>query len=285
MGNGGGDFLAVDRYQRVSARDILLVGLLHGLVPFRPFGCISRVVIADFSPERDGLERLAEVLLSFLLQNPPRVCILSATSSRQIKMKQPLFSILLAAATLTLTSCSTTTYGPIDDKNHNATYEKGVPGGTVVETYELTATVNAIDAPTRKVTLVEKDGEKTTVKCGPDVINFDQIRVGDIVRATVTSQLTIAMADAAAPPSDSSAGVVLLAPKGAKPGGLMAETQEYTATITGINLKRHQATLRFPDDSVRTFTARKDVDLRERKVGEKVTFRVTVAMAISIKKP
>jgi hypothetical protein len=199
-------------------------------------------------------------------------------------MKNSWLLILLAAATLTLTSCSTTTYAPIDDKAQNATYEKGVPGGTVVETYELTATVTAIDAPARKVTLVAKDGETTTVKCGVEVINFDQIRVGDIVRATVTSQLTVAMADAAAPPIDH-AGVVLLAPKGAKPGGLMAETQEYTATITAINLKRHQATLRFPDDSVRTFTARKDVDLRERKIGEKVTFRVTEALAISLKKP
>ena len=199
-------------------------------------------------------------------------------------MKQPLLN-LFAAGTLTLTSCSTNTYAPIDEKAQNATYDKGVPGGTVVETRELTATVAAIDFPARKVTLVAKGGEKTTVKCGPEVINFDQIRVGDFVRARVTSQLTVAMVDAAAPTSDSSAGAVLLAPKGAKPGGLMAETQEYTATITGINLKRHQATLRFPDDSVRTFTARKDVDLGERKVGEKVKFRVTAVMALSIKKP
>jgi hypothetical protein len=200
-------------------------------------------------------------------------------------MKNPWLLIPLAAGMLTLSSCSTTTYGPIDDKAHNATFDKGVPGGTIVETYELTATITAIDALARKVTLVTKEGEKTTVKCGPEVVNFDQIRVGDIVKAMVTSQLTVAMADAAAPPIDSAATVVLLAPKGVKNGGLMAETQEYTATITGINLKRHQATLRFPDDSVRTFTARKDVDLRERKVGEKVKFRVTVAMAISIKKP
>jgi hypothetical protein len=199
-------------------------------------------------------------------------------------MKEP-FRTLFAAGTLALTSCSTSTYAPIDEKAQNATYDQGVPGGTVVETRELSATVAAIDVPARKVTLVAKGGEKTTVKCGPEVINFDQIRVGDIVKATVTSQLTVAMADAAAPQVDSGAGAVLLAPKGANPGGLMAETQEYTATISGINLKRHQATLRFPDGSVRTFTARKDVDLGQRKVGEKVTFRVTAAMAISIQKP
>ena len=200
-------------------------------------------------------------------------------------MKQPLVLMLLAAATLALTSCSSTSYGPIDDKNHNATYEKGVPGGTVVETTEVTATVSAIDAPARKVTLVAKDGKKTTVKCGPDVINFDQIRVGDVVKATVTAELTVAMANAAAAPAAGLAAVVILAPKGAKPGALVAETQQYTARITAINLKKRQATLLFPDGTTRTFTVRQDVDLSQRKVGEDVAFQVTVATAISVKKP
>ena len=200
-------------------------------------------------------------------------------------MKQALLLTVFAAATLILTSCSTTTYAPIDEKTQNATYEKGVPGGTVVETYDLTATVTAIDPPARKVTLVAKDGEKTTVNCGPEIINFDQIRVGDIVKATVTAQLTVAMANAGIPSPDSETTVVLLAPKGAKPGGVMAETQQYTATITAIDLKRRRATLRFPDDTLRTFTVRKDVDLNERKVGEKVTFKVTAATAISVRKP
>ena len=65
----------------------------------------------------------------------------------------------------------------------------------------------------------------------------------------------------------------------------MAETQQYTATITAINLKRHEATLRFPDGTARTFAVRKDVDLNQRKVGEEVAFRVAVAVAISMKKP
>ena len=130
-------------------------------------------------------------------------------------MKQPLFLTLLAAATLGLISCSSTTYGPIDEKTQNVTYEKGVPGATLVETYELTATVTGIDSPKRKVTLVAPDGKKTTVKCGPDVINFDQIRVGDVVKAKVTAELTVAMANAAAPPSASESSLVALAPKGA----------------------------------------------------------------------
>ena len=200
-------------------------------------------------------------------------------------MKKALLLAVLTAGTLALTSCSSTTYGPIDEKTPGATYEKGVPGATVVETYQLTATVAEIDVPDREVTLRGRDGKKTTVKCGPEVANFDQIRVGDVVKARVTSEMTVAMADASNPTAVGATSKVQLAPKGAKPRAVMAETQQYTATITEINLKRHQATLRFPDGSTRTFNVRKDVDLTQRKVGEEVVFRVAVAMAISLEKP
>jgi hypothetical protein len=123
------------------------------------------------------------------------------------------------------------------------------------------------------------------VKCGPEVINFDQLRVGDVVKAIVTDELTVAMADASTEGITSATTTVALAPRGAKPGALVAETQQYTATITGINLKRRRATLRFPDGSSRTFMIRKDVDLAQRRVGEEVVFRVASAMAISVERP
>jgi hypothetical protein len=155
----------------------------------------------------------------------------------------------------------------------------------VVETYRLDANVTEIDTSARKVTLVTKEGKKATVKCPPEVVNFDQIHVGDSVRAVVTSELTVAMADASSARVESATQTVAVAPKGAKPGAFVTETQQYTATITAINLKKRQATLHFPDGSDRTFNVRKDVDLTQRKVGEQVTFQVAMALAISIQKP
>jgi hypothetical protein len=219
----------------------------------------------------------------FLLHKRRSAFMLPATVAKRKTMKRALSHILLAAATLAFISCSSTVYRPIDE-TPGATYEKGVPGGTVVETYKLTATVTGIDASARKVTLVGPDGKKTTVKCGPEVTNFEQIQVGDVVRTTVTDELTVAMANAASAPGESGTGLVALAPQGAKPAVLMAETQRYTATITAINLKRHQATLLFPDGTSRTFIVRKDVDLTQRKIGEEVAFRVALAMAVSIEK-
>ena len=76
-----------------------------------------------------------------------------------------------------------------------------------------------------------------------------------------------------------------LAPKGAKPGGIMAATTKVTVKITAIEAEHRKATLRFEDGTTRTVAVRPDVDLGKRKVGETVVIRVTEEVAIGVKKP
>jgi hypothetical protein len=149
----------------------------------------------------------------------------------------------------------------------------------------MTATVTAIDATTRKVTLVTPEGKKTVFKAGPEVVNFDQIQIGDQVKANVTEELAVYMAKDAPPQTDSAATAVALAPVGSKPGGLIADTVQVTAKITALNLEKHKATLEFADGSKKTVAVRPDVDLTQRKVGEEVVLRCTEAMAITVEKP
>jgi len=110
------------------------------------------------------------------------------------------------------------------DASAAAVMTPGVPGGGVVATYELTAAVAAIDKASRKVTLVDSAGIKKTVKAGPEVINFDQIRVGDQLKIKATEELVVYVAGEDETPSDGGAELVALSPKGAKPGAIMAET-------------------------------------------------------------
>ncbi len=189
---------------------------------------------------------------------------------------------LLAAGTFAFTSCSST---PKGEMTTVAAYEEGVPGGVVVRTFKTTATVTGIDADNRKVTLVSPDGKKTTYKAGPEVINFDQIRIGDQVKVTAAEQVVVYLAEQGAPPSDGSAALVSLAPKGAKPGGLLANTVQFKARVTAIDLKHHKATLLLPGGVTETFAVRQDVDLTQRRVGEEVVIRTTEALAISVEKP
>ena len=79
--------------------------------------------------------------------------------------------------------------------------------------------------------------------------------------------------------------MVALAPKGAKPGGIMAETTQVTAKVTAIDTEHRQATLQFDDGTTQTVAVRPDVDLSKRKVGDKVVIRTTEALAITVEKP
>jgi hypothetical protein len=162
---------------------------------------------------------------------------------------------------------------------------KGVPGTTIVQTRELTATVTAIDETSRKVTLLSPDGVRETVKVGPDVTNFDQIKVGDSLKITAAEELVVRMAEPGEPESNEAASAVVLAPKGAKPGGIVAETRQITVTVAAIDQQKRTATVRYEDGSTRTFPVRSDVDLSKRKVGEKVILSTTDLVAISVEKP
>jgi len=162
---------------------------------------------------------------------------------------------------------------------------EGVPGGSVVQTYELKATVASIDGARRRITLVDEAGIKTTVKAGPEVVNFDQIRVGDQLKVTTVQELVIYVAGEGDAPTDGGVQLVALAPKGAKPGGIMAESRQVTARVTALDVEHRLATLQFEDRSIRKVAVRQDVDLGKRKVGDKVVIRLTEALAIGVQKP
>lgn len=200
---------------------------------------------------------------------------------------------LLFTALFTLSACTTTSQpakteaeaAALAKGSSSATFQEGVPGGVIVETVEVSAKVTAIDTANRKVTLLGPDGEESTVKVGPEAVNFDQVRVGDMVNVTLIEELVVYLDEEGASVPDGSAAMVALAPKGAQPGGIVAATTQVTATVKAIDQKNRTATLQFEDGTVETFPVRDDIDLSKRKVGEKVVFQVTEAIAITVEKP
>jgi hypothetical protein len=184
-----------------------------------------------------------------------------------------------------LIACTTTSPPPPGTANSTAAVAEGVPGGVFVNTVEVSVKITAVDTAKRKLTLLLPNGEKTTVKVGPEVINFDQIQRGDLVTATLTEETVIYLDEEGVATTDGAAVMVALAPKGAKPGGLVAGTVQVTATVAAIDPAKRTATLRFEDGHTETFPVRADIDLSQRKVGEKVVFLVTEMIAISVEKP
>lgn len=191
------------------------------------------------------------------------------------------FSLLLVV--LFITACSKNP--PPLQVSSVTDMQEGVPGRVTVNSLEVSATVTAIDTKNRKLTLLLSNGDKEKVMVPPQVVNFDQIEVGDLVKANLTESLVIYLDREDALNTDNFASGVALAPEGAKPGAVIAGTVKVTATVTAIDQSQRTATLRFDDGTVETFPVRDDIDLSKRKVGEKVVFIVTEVVALSVEKP
>lgn len=185
---------------------------------------------------------------------------------------------LFTACALALTSCSTTS--GTEDVDVIETPD----GAVLVDTFTTTATVTAVDAAKRKVTLTFPSGSKTTYKAGPEVVNFNQIQVGDKVTATVTEEVAIFIGQGAPPSAAVGAGVAL-APVGAKPGGVFVETAQVTAKVTAINAKKRLVTLQLPDGSSKQVKVGKKVNLAAVQLGTDVTVQVSEGLAIAVTKP
>jgi hypothetical protein len=159
-------------------------------------------------------------------------------------------------------------------------------GRIVVEAQTAVYTVESIDAKTRDVVLRREDNSLMTYHCGPEVRNFDQLKVGDKVTATVAQELALALVKGGeVPPAAGTASVIVRAPKGAKPGVKMTDTVGFTAKVMKVNAELREVTLEMVDGASKTVKVGPDINLDNVKVGDDVGVRVTRAFAISVEAP
>jgi hypothetical protein len=205
-----------------------------------------------------------------------------ATIAKEKEMKRRLMNwgiaVLFAGSVFGLFSCSSS------DVTEEVDLIETEHGAIIVDNLTVTATVTGIDTAKRKVTMVSPGGHKTTYKCGPEVVNFDQIEVGDQVKATVTEEAAIFIG-MGAPPSETARAGVALAPVGAKPGGVLVESAQVTAQVIAVNAKKHKVTLAFPDGTTKQVKVGRKVDLDAVPLGTDITVQVSEGIAITVEKP
>lgn len=195
------------------------------------------------------------------------------------KPSRSLFLLLLVGLTVSLiTACQT---GP----KVETVVEEGPGRVLVVQTVRMQATVTAIDATTRQVTLKPRWGEPKTFKVRKDAINFQQVRVGDLVHAEVIEELAVTLVPGGAPPSVGGLAAVSLAPEGEKPRIVMAQTVESTATVVAIDGHARTVTLEFLDGHTQEIAVGKKRDLSKVGLGDSVRIQLTEAVAIEVVKP
>ncbi|HSC84976.1 MAG TPA: hypothetical protein VLC30_15275 [Pseudomonas sp.] len=166
--------------------------------------------------------------------------------------------------------------------DRSSAYAEGVPGGAVGETEELTARVTAVDPVKRTFTLEDNLGNSRTLTAPQSMHNFDQLKVGDNVRAVVALERIVFLRKPGEVANDGAAGVLATAPLGSKPGMVMADTIEITALVKAMDTTQRTATLQLADGSLRTIKVRPDVEMKDEYLGREVVLRVTSAIAINV---
>jgi hypothetical protein len=159
----------------------------------------------------------------------------------------------------------------------------------IENTKEESATVVAIDAPKRLLTLSDDTGAKVTIKAGPEIRNFAQIKVGDKVVARYYEAIAATLrqrgdggGDTQAPVTDSVAG---RAEAGAKPGVAAATQTVQTVRITDIDKKNHVVSFYGSDGLARSLpikTPQGQAFAEKLKVGDEVEVTYTEALALTV---
>jgi len=160
------------------------------------------------------------------------------------------------------------------------------PGGAVIEAVSFTATVDAIDSKTRKITLKGSDGTKTSFIAGDEVRNFAQIKKGDIVTFDIVEAIALDVQKSTEEPKLVETATVNRAKLGEKPSGSIETVGFMTARVDEIDYTTRKVGLMLPEGKIVRFTAGDQVKrLNEVKKGDEVVVQYMQKTTIKVTSP
>ena len=133
--------------------------------------------------------------------------IASSTTSRSSSLQRTIHFLVLCLATASAAAAAADT-------------RPGTQAGAAVV---ATAEVVAVDQADRTVTLMGPQGNTVEIEVGEEVRNFDQIAVGDQVRATYLESVALYLGEPGSLPEVGGGGVAARAAEGEKPAGVVVK--------------------------------------------------------------
>ncbi|MGF6605405.1 Cu/Ag efflux protein CusF [Paraburkholderia sp. WSM4175] len=153
---------------------------------------------------------------------------------------------------------------------------------TVSGTVKTTATVVGIEPATRTVLLKDPKGRVVQVVVGEEARNFDQIKVGDVVKAEYSQALTIMLKKGNAPLTANETQTLARTPAGAKPGGSASREVTIMANVIAVNHQSGMVTLKGPQGNTVDLIVQDPEQLKRIKKGDQMQAVYTEAVAISV---
>jgi len=153
---------------------------------------------------------------------------------------------------------------------------------TKTQTVSATATIQAIDATSRTITLRSDKGEEDMFQAGPEIKRFNELKVGDKVKATYWESVVVQVLPpgAAAPAGNTSAAVT--PGKGKSPAATAAVQHTTTVTVKAIDPKVPSVTVTTEDGRTVTRKIEDPNNVAKLKVGDKVSITYTQALLVTV---
>ena len=146
--------------------------------------------------------------------------------------------------------------------------EKGAVA--VADAIELQGTVTALDKNTRAVTIQGATGRVMTVTAGPQIKNFNKIKVGDLVTLSYVAALGLELKKGGGRLRERIESEQSTAAKpGEKPSGSMSRTVTVIADVTAVDAGAGTITLRGPQRSVDLVVKDREL-LTDVRVGDQI---------------
>ena len=143
-----------------------------------------------------------------------------------------------------------------------------------------TATIKAIDPATRSITLRAENGDEDTFTVGPEVTRFDQLKVGDTIKATYYESLVFEVrkpgAASAAPGATVAGGRLKDAP-----GGALGAQQTTTVTVKAVDTNAPSITVVTADGRTLTRKIAEKKNLEGVSPGDRIDITYTQAVVVS----
>ncbi|MFG1480551.1 hypothetical protein V5F53_18125 [Xanthobacter sp. V4C-4] len=169
-----------------------------------------------------------------------------------------------------------------------AAFAQPIVGEGEVDVNQVKVSVIAIDADTRQVVLKGPEGGIFTVKAGPAIKKFDEIKVGDTVTITQTDAVIV---DIAKPEAGVGVGIqisqaVASDPNSTKPSGAVIDTARLTGEIVRLDPDDGAVAVKGPEGRIFVVQAKKKEHkdtVKGLKVGDlvQITFNQSIAIAVT----
>ena len=167
-----------------------------------------------------------------------------------------------------------------------------VQGGTIVgsepgraaavRAVEVSAQVVSMDKATRNLSLKGPGGKVVDVAVSPEVKNFDQIKVGDMVFVRFMQSLALELQKSKSGVALGSKEGVVTAKPGERPAVAGAREVQAIAKVTAVSEKDKTISLKGPRGNTVTLDVQNPEQFKVVKVGDEVLVTYTEAVAVSV---